>query len=122
MRDIQVKLTITFGESAARAIADLLAPAFKQANIASDEGEERQEARLRASQNAIFAGAKPPDNQGRLVGSKEVAKMLGVSERTLWKMHTTGEMPPPIRIGRAVRFSVDALKKWVEAGCPTSQK
>jgi predicted DNA-binding transcriptional regulator AlpA len=34
-------------------------------------------------------------------------------------MHTAGEMPPPIRIGRAVRWSLEVLKKWVEAGCPT---
>jgi predicted DNA-binding transcriptional regulator AlpA len=33
-------------------------------------------------------------------------------------MYTDEAMPPPVRIGKAVRFSLDALKKWVEAGCP----
>ncbi|MEX0740817.1 MAG: hypothetical protein WD071_15900 [Pseudohongiella sp.] len=47
-----------------------------------------------ASRQAIFAGQKPPTDRGLLVDSHEVAKLLKVSERTIYKMHLAGEMPP----------------------------
>src|SRR5206468_9872475 len=84
----------------------------------ASEADERRNARLRASQNAIFGREKPPDDQGLLIDSKEAARLLKVPQRTLWRMHTTSEMPPPIRIGRAARWSLEVLKKWVETGCP----
>lgn len=117
MKAIQVQLTITLDESAAKSLAEILAPAIKQA-AGSPASDERREARLRASQNAIFGGQKPPDDQGLLVDYRQVAKLLKVSERTLWKMQHCGEMPPPIRIGRSVRWSLEALRRWIEAGCP----
>jgi excisionase family DNA binding protein len=122
MQTIQVQLAITLGDDAAKALAELPGPAFRQAAISANDADEGSEARLRASQQAIFAGQKPPDDQGLLIDSKEAAKLLKVSERTLWRMHTTGEMPPPIRIGRAVRWSLETLKNWVEEGCPHSQR
>ena len=111
MKPIHVQLAITLDDDAIKTLADLLAPALRQAM-------ELPEARLRASQHAHFGGQKPPEDKGLLIDSRQAAKLLKVSERTLWKMHTTGEMLAPIRIGRAVRWSLEALKKWIEAGCP----
>lgn len=117
-----VQLTFTLDENAAKSIAGLLAPAIKQAiDNLRDEFDQPPEQRLRASQNAIFGGEKPPEDQGLLIDSKQAAKLLKVSERTLWKMHHSGEMPQPIRIGRAVRWILQALKKWVDEGCPSTQ-
>lgn len=121
MYTIQLQLSVTFAEESTNAIAKILAPAVRQAlGLSSEEIDEGKEARLRASQNAIFGGRKPAEDQGLLIDSRQAAKLLKVSERTLFKMHTTGEMPPPIRIGVAKRWSLEALKKWVEAGCPKS--
>ena len=119
MKTVQLQLTITLDEAAAKTLSELVAPALKQAigNPAS-EFDERRAARLRASQHALFGGQKPPEGKGPLIDSREAAKLLKVSTRTLWGMQTTGKMPPPIRIGRAVRWSLDELKKWIEAGCP----
>jgi excisionase family DNA binding protein len=115
MKTIQVQVAITLDEPAIRSLAELLATALSER---TDE-EKKREARPRASQNALFAGEKPPEAQGLLVDTREAARLLKISERTLWGMYTRGQMPRPIRIGRAIRFSLDALKKWVEAGCPT---
>ena len=49
---------------------------------------------------------------------RQAARLLKVSQRTIYEMHVTGRMPPPIRVGRAVRWSAEALTKWVEVGCP----
>ena len=46
-----------------------------------------------------------------LLRPKEAARMLAVSERTLW-----GSDIPRIRVGkRGIRYSVDDLRRWVES-------
>ena len=47
-----------------------------------------------------------------LVDSPAAAKMLSVSERTLWTLQASGALPV-VRIGRCVRFSVDDLREYI---------
>lgn len=49
-----------------------------------------------------------------LLTSPEAAKALAVSPRTLWSLTQSGAIPC-VRIGRAVRYSPDDLRAWVEA-------
>lgn len=48
----------------------------------------------------------------------EVAKLLDISERHLWALHSSGRLPLPVRLGRAVRWNLDELRGWLAAGCP----
>lgn len=52
----------------------------------------------------------------------DVAKLLGVSERHIWSLHSSGRLPRPLRLGRAVRWRVDELRAWVDAGCPARDR
>lgn len=66
--------------------------------------------------------AKVPttDSTERLtVGRREAAKMLGISERLLWTLTSTGEVPH-MRIGTRVLYPVEPLRKWVAARAGTS--
>lgn len=47
-----------------------------------------------------------------LVDTPTAAKMLGVSARTVWTLANCGALRPT-RIGRAVRFSVRELERFV---------
>lgn len=47
-----------------------------------------------------------------LVDAREAARLLCISDRTLWTMTDRGVIPC-IRIGRAVRYSVDDLRSWI---------
>lgn len=118
MKTIQFHVAITLGDDGAKALAELLGAVIKQAMQSGTGEDARRQARLRASQNAIFGGEKPPSDQALLIDSRQAAKLLKVSPRTLWRMHNDGEMPQPIRIGRAVRWSLEELKKWIADGCP----
>lgn len=119
MKTIQIQVAFTLDAAAAQALAELLVPVIREAvGPAADEAQDGASARLRASQHALFGGEKPPEDQGLLIDSKQAARLLKVSPRTLWQMQSTGRMPAPVRIGRAVRWSLDVLKRWVEAGCP----
>jgi excisionase family DNA binding protein len=46
-----------------------------------------------------------------LVDSREAARMLGVSPRTLWTLTSEGRIRP-VRIGRLVRYSHDTLRQF----------
>lgn len=46
--------------------------------------------------------------------SREAAKALAVSERTLWSLTQRGDIRC-VRIGRAVRYDPTDLRAWIEA-------
>jgi excisionase family DNA binding protein len=70
------------------------------------------------SMHARLGGNELPTEHGLLLDTRDVAKLLKVSNRTIFSMHTKGRMPAPIRIGFAVRWPYKQLCEWVEAGCP----
>ncbi len=47
-----------------------------------------------------------------LLNARDAARMLAISERTLWGLTAAGEIAC-IRFGRAVRYSVDDLRAFV---------
>lgn len=49
-----------------------------------------------------------------LVSAREAAKMLGLSTRTLYTMTARGELKP-VRVGRRVCYSPEALRAWIAA-------
>lgn len=52
-------------------------------------------------------------NTKLLLSPREAAHTLSVSEKSLW-LHTTPRGPIPcVRLGRSVRYSVDALKAYL---------
>jgi len=55
-----------------------------------------------------------------LVDELQAASMLGISQRTLWDYRNKGEIPI-IRLGRLVRFSVDDLRRFIDANREVSQ-
>jgi excisionase family DNA binding protein len=45
--------------------------------------------------------------------SREAAKALSISERTLWGL-TKGGKVPCVRIGRAVRYDPKDIRAWID--------
>ena len=51
--------------------------------------------------------------------AKDAAGLLGISRAQLWKLHSSGKLPLPVRLGtRAPRWRMDELREWLAAGCP----
>jgi excisionase family DNA binding protein len=59
------------------------------------------------------AGAIPVPNQRYLLRPHEAATFLALSERTLWQLTRSGEVPR-VLIGRSVRYDPRELIAWVE--------
>jgi excisionase family DNA binding protein len=49
-----------------------------------------------------------------LVSTKEAAKLLSISERTLWNYAESGELPR-VMLGAAVRYHRDDIQRFIEA-------
>lgn len=49
-----------------------------------------------------------------LVNSRDAARLLAISPRTLFALVKSGQVPV-VRVGRRVLFSVEALQRWVRA-------
>ncbi|MGI6125320.1 MAG: helix-turn-helix domain-containing protein [Acetivibrionales bacterium] len=48
----------------------------------------------------------------KLINSRDAARYLCISERTLWQLSSDGKLPT-VRIGRMVRFDVADLNEFI---------
>lgn len=64
-------------------------------------------------------GSKDPDAaRSLLIPVREVARIMNVSTRSVWRLLSAGKLPRPLRIGGAVRWRRDDLERWIADGCP----
>ena len=56
------------------------------------------------------------------ISAKEVAELLGISRAHVWRLHSSGRIPKPVRLGRAVRWNRKTLEDWLEAGGPPREQ
>ncbi|MDA0810705.1 MAG: helix-turn-helix domain-containing protein [Planctomycetota bacterium] len=54
-----------------------------------------------------------------LLTVRETADVLRVSERTLWTLTNSGELPS-VRVGRSVRYDQNDLAAWIRSRKPVS--
>ena len=54
-----------------------------------------------------------PETPRLLIGAREAAKALAISERTLWELTNSGDVPH-VRIGRRVLYDPDDLRAWID--------
>lgn len=67
-------------------------------------------------------GRKPttdePDNRPRLITADELAAILRMSKRSVWRLVGTGEIPEPLHVGGSTRWNLAEIEAWLDAGCP----
>ncbi|HEX7376598.1 MAG TPA: helix-turn-helix domain-containing protein [Pirellulales bacterium] len=64
-------------------------------------------------------GEPLPDLARLAVDAAGVARLLSVSERHVWGLHSSGRLPLPSRAGRRLLWPVDELRAWCLAGMPS---
>ena len=75
--------------------------------------DERREAMAAQFSSAPIFGKENGMQDDALLTIKDVAGALRLSERTVWRKEVTGELPPAIRIGGAVRWSASSVREWI---------
>jgi excisionase family DNA binding protein len=53
-------------------------------------------------------------NEQLTISVPEAATRLGIGVTKGWQLARRGELPGMFRVGRSVRVSVEALRRWVE--------
>jgi excisionase family DNA binding protein len=61
------------------------------------------------------------DTEPLLITAAELAALLNLSKRTLWRLRSAGDLPKPVKLGNSVRWIRDEIKNWIEAGRPSPQ-
>lgn len=56
--------------------------------------------------------------ESTLISVEQVAEMLSISVRTVWRLVSTHRIAPPLRIGRLVRWRLVDVVDWIKNGCP----
>jgi excisionase family DNA binding protein len=54
------------------------------------------------------------ENSTLMLTVKDVAHLLALSERTVWKLTSAGHLPKPIRMGRSVRWHRPTIEQFFE--------
>lgn len=56
--------------------------------------------------------SNPTTPQPMLVPPREAARLLAISERTLWSLTRSREIPH-VRLRRCVRYDIEDLREWI---------
>lgn len=55
-----------------------------------------------------------------LLSDRAAAALLGISRAHLHRLRVAGKLPAPQKLGRRCLWRADELRRWVDAGCPSS--
>ena len=55
-----------------------------------------------------------------LVNARELARLLAISERTLYRLKSMGELPSAVILGGSVRWRLTEVREWIAKGCPST--
>ncbi len=59
---------------------------------------------------------RPSDD--RLLKASDVAELLQISSRTLWRWKSRHRLPKPRYAGKVVRWWRSDIIRWLDGGCP----
>lgn len=71
---------------------------------------------------AVLAPVPRSPIEAACYDASDLASMLKISVRTVWRLSDAGEIPGKLRIGKSVRWSRRIVDSWFEKGCPKSKR
>ena len=57
-----------------------------------------------------------------LLDSEQAAALCGVGKTLWWSLHSAGQVPLPVKLGRRTLWRREELIEWINAGLPTRDK
>lgn len=71
-----------------------------------------------AAENSVETGQK--SERSLLISADDLAVLIGVSTRTVWRLLSSGKLIEPVRLGGNVRWNRSHVEEWIENGCPAA--
>ena len=66
----------------------------------------------------MATGELLPDFDLTMITVSDLARLLKMSKRNVWRLRSAGLLPMPVRLGASVRWRLVEIQKWIAAGCP----
>lgn len=63
-----------------------------------------------------------PERDRIALNAGEVSELLGISERHLWALNSSGRLIRPVALGRSKRWNAAELQAWMDAGAPSREE
>ena len=73
---------------------------------------------MKATDETSESNGEAADPAPLFVTAAELAQLLRISTRTLWRLLSAKKMPEPVRFGSAVRWRIEVIQDWIDQGCP----
>ena len=73
---------------------------------------------LGQGRNGSAWNSKEKNVVSELMTAQELAEVLKISSRQIWRLRSSGKLPPPMNIGRSVRWDTATIREWISQGCP----
>ncbi len=64
----------------------------------------------------------PAAVESELLTVEEVAAMLSIGVRSVWRKSQDGRLPPPIKMTGSTRWSKSAMREWIVEKASAAQK
>jgi len=58
----------------------------------------------------------------QLLRARELAAILHVSQRHVWRISKVGKLPRPVKVGKCVRWLQSDIETWLDMGCPSQKQ
>ena len=58
----------------------------------------------------------------QLLRARELAAILHVSQRHVWRMKAAAKLPKTVEIGDCVRWIQSDVEAWINLGCPSQRQ
>ncbi|MDZ4852068.1 MAG: helix-turn-helix domain-containing protein [Pirellulaceae bacterium] len=81
-----------------------------------DDGFSESRPEIRTDHRAVDSKASIPCE---LITATQLADLLSISERTLYRLKSTGRLPSPLTLGGSVRWRLTDVRDWIAKGCPS---
>ena len=65
---------------------------------------------------------KAPGDGYLLLSAAQAASLCGVGRSTWWRLHASGRVPSPVKLGSSTRWKAAEIRAWVDAGCPSRDR
>ena len=76
---------------------------------------------IRPTSGPIDEGFASPADGPLLLTAGEVAQLLNVSERSVWRLRAAGHLPKEVEILSSTRWRRSDIDAWVADGCPNPE-
>lgn len=73
---------------------------------------------IRAGTDSLSSSSTDARDGPLLLTAGQVAQLLQVSPRSLWRLMSSGKVVPPVRFGGNTRWRLAEVEAWIAEGCP----